>query len=145
MLIHVEDAVSVAGYAADVAEGGEQLVQPQTTAKMVVLHIRLAQLGVRLPIGRQPDVLTQAASLLDEVHVGHDLGRHLSEPLRVHGSYGHTHEEDEDLEGEREAHKRRLNGAIETQMYQSFTCIHLADAFIQSDFKERALQTCIGH
>ena len=27
----------------------------------------------------------------------------------------------------------------------SFTCIHFADAFIQSDFQERALQKCIGH
>ena len=26
-----------------------------------------------------------------------------------------------------------------------FTFIHLADAFIQSDFQERALQKCIGH
>ena len=27
----------------------------------------------------------------------------------------------------------------------TFTCIYLADAFIQSDFQERALQKCIGH
>ena len=27
----------------------------------------------------------------------------------------------------------------------TFTFIHLADAFIQSDFQERALQKCIGH
>ena len=32
------------------------------------------------------------------------------------------------------------------QMYVlTFTFIHLADAFIQSDFQERALQKCIGH
>ena len=29
--------------------------------------------------------------------------------------------------------------------FPSFTFIHLADAFIQSDFQERALQKCIGH
>ena len=101
----MENAVSVADYAADVAEGGQEPVQPQTTAKMVVLHIRLTQLGVRLPIGRKPDILAQSASLLDEVHVGHDLGRHLSEPLRIHSCYGYAHEEDEDLEGDRETHR----------------------------------------
>ena len=32
-----------------------------------------------------------------------------------------------------------------TQSYITFTFIHLADAFIQSDFQERALQKCISH
>ena len=28
---------------------------------------------------------------------------------------------------------------------RTFTFMHLADAFIQSDFQERVLQKCIGH
>lgn len=68
---------------------------------MPVLGVRLAQLGVSFAVGRQADVQAQAARLLDEVHVGHDLRRHLAEPLRVDGRDRHRDKEDEDLLGRR--------------------------------------------
>ena len=73
VLSHVTQTVEVAAYAAQVTEGGQQSVQPQTTAEVSVFDIRLRQLGVSFAVRRQADVLTQSARLLDEVHVGHDL------------------------------------------------------------------------
>lgn len=99
VLSHVTEAVEVAADAADVAERGQQPVEPKAAAQAPVFHVRLAQFGVRLPVGRQADVLAQPARLLDEVHVGHDLRRHLAEPLGVDRRHGHRHEEDEDLAG----------------------------------------------
>lgn len=58
VLRHVAEAVEVAAYAAEVAEGGQQPVQPQAAAQVSVFHVRLAQLGVSLAVRRQPDVLT---------------------------------------------------------------------------------------
>ena len=40
---------------------------------------------------------------------------------------------------------QRKKGKRKRLHYITFTFIHLADAFIQSDFQERALQKCIGH
>lgn len=50
VLSHVEKAVCIAGYTADVAEGGQKSVQPKTTTQAAVFHIRLTQLGVGLPV-----------------------------------------------------------------------------------------------
>lgn len=103
VLGHVAQTVEVAGDAAEVAQGRQQPVEPQAAAQVPVLNVRLAQLSVRLAVWRQADVLAQSARLLDEVHVGHDLRRHLAEPLGVDRRDRHWHKEDEDLdeEGER--------------------------------------------
>lgn len=73
VLGHVTQAVEVAADAAEVAEGGQQSVQPQATAQVSVFDVRVAQLGVSFAVRRQADVLTQSARLLDEMHVRHDL------------------------------------------------------------------------
>lgn len=73
VLCNVTETVEVAANAAEVTEGGQQSVQPQATAKVSVFDVRLTQLGVSLAVRRQADILTQAARLLDEVHVCHDL------------------------------------------------------------------------
>lgn len=100
VLGHVAQTVEVAGDAAEVAQGRQQPVEPQAAAQVSVLRVRLAQLGVGLAVRRQADVQAQSARLLDEVHVGHDLRRHLAEPLGVDRRDRHRHEEDEDLEEE---------------------------------------------
>lgn len=99
VLRHVAEAVEVAADAADVAERGQQSVEPQAPAEVPVFDVRLAQLGVGFAVRRQADVLTQPARLLNQVHVGHDLRRHLAKPLSVDGRDGHRHKEDEDLLG----------------------------------------------
>ena len=99
VLGHVAQTVEVAADAAEVTEGGQKPVQPQTTAQVSVFDIRLTQLGVSFAVRRQADVLTQSARLLDEVHVCHDLRRHLAEPLGVDGCDRHRNKEDEDLMG----------------------------------------------
>lgn len=73
VLSHVAQTVEVAAYAAEVTERGQQSVQPQTTAQVSVFDIRLTQLGVSFTVGRQADVLTQSARLLNKVHICHDL------------------------------------------------------------------------
>lgn len=80
---HVTQAVEVTADAAQVTEGGQQSVEPQTAAQLSVFGVRLTQLGVRFAVGRLADVLTQTARLLDEVHVGHDVRGYLTEPLSV--------------------------------------------------------------
>lgn len=99
VLGHVTETVEVAADAAEVTERGQQSVQPQAPAEVSVFDIRLAQLGVSLTVRRQADILAQPARLLDEVHVRHDLGRHLAKPLSVDGCDRHRHKEDEDLKG----------------------------------------------
>lgn len=74
---------------------------------MSVLDVRLTQLGVSLAVRRQADVQAQSARLLDEMHVGHDLRRHLAEPLGVDRRHRHRHKEDEDLD---EKEGRRVAG-----------------------------------
>lgn len=100
VLGHVAQTVEVAGNAAEVAQGRQQPVEPQAAAQVPVLDVCLAQLSVRLAVRRQADVLAQSARLLHEVHVGHDLRRHLAEPLGVDRRDRHRHEEDEDLDEE---------------------------------------------
>ena len=48
-----------------------------------------------------------------------------------------------DLEKERDEEEERKNKG--RRVNSTFTCIHVADAFVQSDFQERALQKCIDH
>lgn len=112
VLGRVAQAVEVAGDAAQVAQRRQQPVEPQAAAQVSVLDVRLAQLGVGLAVGRQADVLAQPARLLDEVHVGHDLRRHLAEPLRVDRGHRHRHEEDEDLDEERVRGGERMTGLV---------------------------------
>lgn len=100
VLGHVAQTVEVAADAADVAERRQQPVEPQTAAQASVFDVRLAQFGVRLAVGRQADVLAQAARLLNEVHVRHDLRSHLAEPLGVDGRHRHRHKENKNLAGE---------------------------------------------
>lgn len=50
VLSHVTETVEVAADAAEVTERGQQSVQPQTTAEVSVLHIRLTQFGVSFPV-----------------------------------------------------------------------------------------------
>lgn len=99
VLRHVAQTVEVAADAAEVTEGGQQPVQPQTTAEVSVFDIRLTQLGISFAVRRQANVLTQSARLLDEMHVCHDLWCHLAEPLGVDSRNRHWHKEDEDLVG----------------------------------------------
>lgn len=73
VLGHVAQAVEVAANAAEVTEGGQQSVEPQTTAEVSVFDILLTQLGIRFAVRRQADVLAQSARLLNKVHVCHDL------------------------------------------------------------------------
>lgn len=100
VLSHVAKTVEVAADAADVAEWGQQPVEPQTAAQVSVFDVCLAQFGISLPVWRQADVLAQAARLLNEVHVRHDLWRHLAEPLGVDGRHRHRHKENKNLVGE---------------------------------------------
>lgn len=102
VLSHVAQAVEVAADAAQVTQRRQQPVQPQAPAQAPVLHVRLAQLGVRFAVGRQSDVLAQAARLLHQMHVRHDLWRHLAKPLSVDGRHRHRYEEDENLEAKKE-------------------------------------------
>lgn len=99
VLGHVAEAVEVTADAAEVTERRQHSVEPQTAAQVSVLHVCLTQFGVSFPIRRQPNVLTQATRLLDQVHVRHDLRRHLTKPLSVYGCHRHRHKEDKDLEG----------------------------------------------
>lgn len=92
VLRHVAEAAEVAADAAQVAERGQQAVETQPAAEGPVLGVGLAQLGVGLAVGRQADVLTQSARLLHQVHVRHEVRRHLAEPLRVDGGHRHRHE-----------------------------------------------------
>lgn len=50
VLSHVAQTVEVAADAAEVAEGGKQSIEPQTTAEVSVLNIRLTQLGVSFAV-----------------------------------------------------------------------------------------------
>lgn len=100
------------------------MVEPQTAGQPLVLGVRVTQLGVGLAIGRQPDVLAQPARLLDQVHVGHHLRRHLAEPLGVDGGHRHTDEEDEDLQvgrGRRGIKRREDSSTLELRLDDNTT------------------------
>lgn len=99
VLGHVAQAVEVAANAAEVTEGGQQSVEPQTTAEVSVFDILLTQLGIRFAVRRQADVLAQSARLLNKVHVCHDLRCHLAKPLGVDSRHCHRHKEDKNLVG----------------------------------------------
>lgn len=50
VLSHVAQTVEVAADAAEVAEGGQQSIEPQTTAEVPVLNIRLTKLSVSFAV-----------------------------------------------------------------------------------------------
>lgn len=50
VLGHVAQTVEVAANAAEVTEGGQQSVEPQTTAELSVFNIRLTQLGISFAV-----------------------------------------------------------------------------------------------
>lgn len=91
-------APAVACDAAEVAEGGQTVVEGELPGQLPVAWVGGSQLPAGLA-GSQPDLLAEAVSALKEVHLCQDVGGDGPKPLRVQHRSSDTNEENDDLQG----------------------------------------------
>lgn len=94
----VVQAQAVACDAAEVAEGGQSVVEGELPGELPVAGVGGTQLPAGLA-GEQPDLLAEAVAALHELHVCHDVRGDRSEPLCVQHRSSDANEEDDDLQG----------------------------------------------
>lgn len=94
----VVQAQPVAHDAAEVAEGGQSVVEGKAPGQLPVAGVGGSEFPAGLA-GRQPHLLPQPLAALHQVQLGHRVGGDLPEPLRVQHRSGDADEEDEDLRG----------------------------------------------
>ena len=101
---------AVARDAAEVAEGGQSVVEGELPGQPPVAGVGGAQLPAGAAAGH-PDLLAEAVPALDEVHVCHEVGGDLPEPLRVQHRGSDADKEDDDLQGSN-ARRERFTCAV---------------------------------
>lgn len=82
--------------------------------------------------GKQSDLLAEAVAALDEVHVCHDVGGDLPEPLRVQHGSSDANEEDDDLQGSkacREHHTWWIKFLPQPLLHARFAAIWMLTGF----------------
>lgn len=94
----VVQAPAIACDAAEVAEGGQSVVEGELPGQLPVARAGGSQLPAGLACS-QPDLLAKAMSALEEVHLCHDVGGDGPKPLCVQHRSSNRNEEDNDLQG----------------------------------------------
>lgn len=100
----VIQAQAIACDAAEVAEGGQRVVEGELPGELPVARVGGTQLPAGLA-GEQPNLLAKAVAALDEVHVCHDVRGGLPKPLGVQHRGSDANEEDDDLQGSNTGHE----------------------------------------